>query len=90
MVTLSKLSFGGQAEGLDAFAAIEGSADLFVSMHEALQLAVQVFVLVLKNGTVVLQGVDLRTQVAVAAGETSVGETKVICLAAAHAQVLIS
>ncbi len=89
LVALVHLVLGGGAEGLDPVAPVEGGADLFVGLHEALQLAVEVLVLVLEHVAVVLQRVDLLAQVAVAPLQALVREAQVVLLAARHREVLL-
>lgn len=54
-------------EGLDTIAAVQGLADLFVGLHETLELDVQLPVLAGQHVAVVLQGFNLGAAVVVAA-----------------------
>ena len=90
MVALVHLVLSPLTEGVHAVTAVESAADLFVRLHKALKLNVQVFVLVLQNAAVVLQGVYFLSDVVVPALEALVREAQIVLLSARHVQVLFA
>lgn len=73
-----QLFFGLVAQVLHAVPTVQGLSDLLVGLNEALQLDVQLSVLSRQHVAVVLEGLNLRAAVIVAAVERLVGEPQVI------------
>lgn len=76
-------------ECLDTIAAVQGLADLFVGLHETLELDVQLPVLASQHVAVVLQGFNLGAAVVVAAVKGLVCESQVVLLTASGVQGLV-
>ena len=63
---------------------------MFVSLHKALKLAIQVSVLSVKNSAVVTESLDLTLRIGVACVKSLVRETKFLLLASRYGEVVIS
>jgi hypothetical protein len=90
LVALVHLMLSLGAKVLNTIASVKGRSNLFISLHEALEFQIEVFVLVLQNAAVVLKCIDLLAKVAVAALKALVRETEVVLFTAGDTQVLIS
>lgn len=66
-VGLVHLVLGPLTKIFNAVSSVQSVSNLLVRLHKALQLDVQVFVLVLQNSAVVLESVNFRSHVVVAA-----------------------
>jgi hypothetical protein len=66
-VGLAHLVLSPLAKIIYAVSSVQSVTNLLVCLHKALQLNVQVFVLVLQNTAVILKSVNFRSQVVIAA-----------------------
>lgn len=63
---------------------------MFVSLHKALKLAIQVSVLSVKNSAVMTESLDLTLRIGVACVKSLVRETEFLLLASRYGEVVIS
>lgn len=63
---------------------------MFVSLHKALKLAIQVSVLSVKNSEVMTESLDLTLRIGVACVKSLVRETEFLLLASRYGEVVIS
>ena len=89
-VGLIHLVLGSLTKILHAVSSVQSVSNLLVRLHKTLQLDVQVFVLVLQNSAVVLESVNFRSQVVIAALHRLVRETKIVLIATGHCKGFLS
>lgn len=74
------------SHGVDALAAVKRGSDLLVRLNEALELYIQVPVLVLKHGAVIVKCVDLAPDVVIALAKALVCESQVVYFVPRHGE----
>lgn len=84
----ASLGIGLLSQAHDSVSSIQGRSDLLVSLHEPLQLDVEILVLALENGTVLVDGVALGLHIVVSLQEILVVESKVFLLLLGDRQLI--
>jgi len=64
-VRRSHLMLAPVLQVLEALSTVQRAPDLFICLHEALQLNIQIFVLTLKHVAVVVQSVDFNALIVI-------------------------
>lgn len=89
----SRSDLVGRSAGLDlsllsqahhSVSSVQGSSDLLVSLHEALELHVQILVLTLEDGAMLVNGIALSLDIVVSLEEILVVKSEVLLLFSGH------